>query len=157
MRPFKGYIVEQPGFRLLVENFVLVVGHLYEDAYCYNKITKEEIGIFRFEGDPTCAVIGANNDWCLVGGHVLVLRTFYDRTVRPVGDLKDIHDLRLVGPYLAQLLTDPWSGQSAIWQLDIIPNRADYRSMVAEMIDEPMTYLHAALDMQTRISGSGEI
>ena len=97
--------------------------HLYEDAYCYNKITKEEIGIFRFEDDPTCAVIGANNDWCLVGGHVLVLRTFYDRTVRPVGDLKDIHDLRLVGPYSAQLLTDPWSGQSAIWQLDIIPNR----------------------------------
>jgi RimJ/RimL family protein N-acetyltransferase len=40
---------------------------------------------------------------------------------------------------------------------DIIPHRADYRSMVAEMIDEPMTYLHAALDMQTRISGSGEI
>jgi RimJ/RimL family protein N-acetyltransferase len=40
---------------------------------------------------------------------------------------------------------------------DIIPNHADYRSMVSEMIDEPMTYLHAALDMQTRISGSGEI
>ncbi|HVX35907.1 MAG TPA: GNAT family N-acetyltransferase [Hyphomicrobium sp.] len=40
---------------------------------------------------------------------------------------------------------------------DIIPNHADYQSMVSEMIDEPMTYLHAAFDMQTRISGSGEI
>ncbi len=34
---------------------------------------------------------------------------------------------------------------------DIVPDRADYQSMVAEMIDEPMTYLHAALDLQTRI------
>ena len=40
---------------------------------------------------------------------------------------------------------------------DIVPNRADYRSLIADMIDEPMTYLHAALDMQTRISGPSEI
>jgi RimJ/RimL family protein N-acetyltransferase len=40
---------------------------------------------------------------------------------------------------------------------DIVPDRADYRSMVAEMIDEPMTYLHAAFDLRTRISGSHEI
>ena len=40
---------------------------------------------------------------------------------------------------------------------DITPNRADYKSLVADLIDEPMTYLHAALDMQTRISGSGDI
>jgi RimJ/RimL family protein N-acetyltransferase len=40
---------------------------------------------------------------------------------------------------------------------DIIPDRADYRSMVAEMIDEPMTYLHAALDLQTRIRGIVEV
>jgi RimJ/RimL family protein N-acetyltransferase len=40
---------------------------------------------------------------------------------------------------------------------DIIPDRADYRSMVAEMIDEPMTYLHSALDMRMRISGSRDI
>jgi RimJ/RimL family protein N-acetyltransferase len=35
---------------------------------------------------------------------------------------------------------------------EIVPDRADYRSMVSEMIDGPMTYLHAALDLQTRIS-----
>jgi hypothetical protein len=124
MRSYKGYVIDQPGFRRLFENFVLVVGHFYEDAYSYNKITKEEIGIFRFEGDPTCAVVGTNNDWCLIGGHILILKTFYDRTVRPAGDLKDIYDLRLVSAYSAQLLTDPWSPESAIWQLDINPNRA---------------------------------
>jgi RimJ/RimL family protein N-acetyltransferase len=39
---------------------------------------------------------------------------------------------------------------------DIVPDRADYQSMVAEMIDEPMTYLHAALDLQTRIGAKSE-
>jgi len=90
MHPFNGYIIERPGFKPLYENFVMIVGHFYEDAYSFNKLTKEEIGIFRFYSDPTCAVVGSNNDWCLVGGHILVLKTFYDRTLRPVGDLKDI-------------------------------------------------------------------
>lgn len=124
MGPYNGNVVDQPGFRLLTENFVMVVGHFHEDVYCYNKITKEETGIFRFKGDPTCAVVGTNNDWCLAGGDILVLRTFYDRTVRPVGDLRDIYDLRLAGAYSAQILTDPWSTEPAIWQLDINPNHA---------------------------------
>jgi hypothetical protein len=124
MHSFKGYAVEQPDFRVLYENFVMVVGHIFEDTYCCNKLTREESGIFRFEGDPTCAVVGASNDWCLVGGHILILKTFYDRTLQPVGDLKDIYGLRLVGALSAQILTDPWSAESAIWQLDINPNRA---------------------------------
>jgi RimJ/RimL family protein N-acetyltransferase len=40
---------------------------------------------------------------------------------------------------------------------DIVPRNADYRSLVADMIDEPMTYLHSVLDMQKRISGSGDV
>jgi RimJ/RimL family protein N-acetyltransferase len=36
---------------------------------------------------------------------------------------------------------------------DIVPMRADYQSWVSEFIDEPMTYLHAALDMQKRLGG----
>jgi RimJ/RimL family protein N-acetyltransferase len=36
---------------------------------------------------------------------------------------------------------------------DIIPKRADYQSWVSEFIDEPMTYLHAAFDMQKRLGG----
>lgn len=123
MRSYKGYIVDQSGFRLLYKNFVMVLGHLYEDAYSYNKITKEEIDIWRFHHEPTCGLIGKNNDWCLVGGEGLILRTNFDRTVRQVGDLQNIHDLRLVNDYTAQILTDPWSEDAAIWQLEIDLNR----------------------------------
>jgi RimJ/RimL family protein N-acetyltransferase len=36
---------------------------------------------------------------------------------------------------------------------DIVPERADYESIVADLIEDPMTYLHAALNLQSRISG----
>jgi hypothetical protein len=103
----------------------MTLGHIFEEAYCLNKVTKEEFGIWRFqEGDPTCGIVGKNNDWCLVGGEILILKTFFDHTVRPVGDLKDIHDIRLVDAYTVQILIDPWSENAAIWQLDLDLNRA---------------------------------
>ena len=35
----------------------------------------------------------------------------------------------------------------------IVTERADYRSWVSEILDEPLTYLHSALDLQKRVSG----
>jgi hypothetical protein len=120
----KGYLKDQPGFRALNENYVMLLGHLYEDSWCYNKLTKEEIGIWRFQSDPTCGTIGRNNDWCLVGGEILVLKTFPDHTVRPVGDLENIHEIRLVSEYEAKILIDPWSENAAIWHFELDVNRA---------------------------------
>jgi RimJ/RimL family protein N-acetyltransferase len=39
---------------------------------------------------------------------------------------------------------------------DIMPARADYHSWVSEILDDRMTYLHSALDMQTRMRGATE-
>ena len=101
----------------------MLLGYVFEEVYCINLITKEEIGIWQFPSEPTCGVIGENNDWCLVGGETLVLRTLFDRTVRPVGNLENIHELRLINEYTAQILTDPWAEDAAIWQLEIDTNR----------------------------------
>jgi len=119
MNPYKGYLKDQPGFRVLNENYIMLLGHLYEDAWCYNKLTKEEIGIWRFQNDPTCGIIGRNNDWCLVGGEILILRTFSDHTVRPVGELENIHAIRINDEYEAQILIDPWSENAAIWHFEL--------------------------------------
>ncbi len=116
MRPYKGYIKDDKNFRTVFQNSVMLVGHLFEAAYCYNKLTREEFPIFEFDNDPTCALIGKNNDWCLVGGDVLVLRTWVDSTLRMIGELKDIHELRALDAYTIQILTDPWNEYSAIWQ-----------------------------------------
>ncbi|MBS1604521.1 MAG: hypothetical protein JST42_17790 [Bacteroidetes bacterium] len=124
MHPLKRPVKDQPGFRLLYESFTLTVGHVYEDAYCYNKLTTEEFCIWQFQNDPTCAMVGKNSDWCLVGGEILVLRTFPDQTVRPVSNLKDIHEIKLIDEYTANILIDPWSENSSIWQLELDLNRA---------------------------------
>ena len=119
MRLYKGYIKDDPNFRTLFENTVMTVGNVFETAYCYNKLTKEEFPIFQFDNDPTCAAVGKNNDWCLIGGDVLVLKTWVDNTLRMIGDLRNIYGLKTIDAYTIQILTDPWAEQSAIWQLEI--------------------------------------
>jgi len=123
MRPYKGYIKDDSNFRTLFENTVITVGNVFETAYCYNKLTKEEFAIFQFDYDPTSAAVGKNNDWCLIGGDVLVLKTWVDNTLRLIDDLKNIYGLKTIDAYTIQILTDPWAEQSAIWQLEINLNR----------------------------------
>jgi hypothetical protein len=123
MRPYKGYIIDDPNFKTFFENNVMKVGHVFESSYCYNKLTKEEFTIFQFDNDPTCGLIGQRNDWCLIGGGVLVLRTWIDNTLRIVGDIKQIYDIKSIDEYTVQILTDPWADNPEIWQLTIDLNK----------------------------------
>jgi hypothetical protein len=119
MRTYKGYIKDDQNFRILFQTSVMLVGHVFETAYCYNKLTTEEFAIFLFDSHPTCALIGKNNDWCLVGGEDLVLSTWADNTLRVIGDIKQIFDLKAIEGYTVEILTDPWTDLSAIWRLEI--------------------------------------
>jgi len=123
MRPYKGFIKDDPNFKILFDNTVMIVGHIYETSYCFNKLTKEESPIFEFLDDPCCSIVGQNNDWCLIGGDVLILKNWVDNTLRIVGDLKQIFDLKSIDTYTAQILTDPWSENSEIWQVSIDLNK----------------------------------
>ena len=114
-----GYAKDDPHFRKLYENTVMLVGHVFESAYCYDKLAREEFGIYQFIHDPTCAVVGRKNDWCLIGGEDLILRTWFDKTLRRIDSLKAIHDLKLIDDYKVQILVDPWSEEASIWQLEI--------------------------------------
>jgi tRNA C32,U32 (ribose-2'-O)-methylase TrmJ len=40
---------------------------------------------------------------------------------------------------------------------DVAPSDADYQSWFSEIVDERLTYLYSALDMQTRLSGRAEL
>ncbi|MCX8531278.1 hypothetical protein [Chryseobacterium luquanense] len=123
MRQYKEYIKDDPNFKKLFENAAMIVGHVYETAYCINKLTKEEFCIFEFLEDPSCSIVGENNDWCLIGGNVLILKTLVDNTLRLVGDFKQIFDLKYIDAYTAQILTDPWSENSEIWQISFDVNK----------------------------------
>ncbi|MBO6517248.1 MAG: hypothetical protein JJ975_11920 [Bacteroidia bacterium] len=135
MRPYKGYIIDHPGFKTLYENTVMIVGHVFENSYCINKLTKEEFAVFQFENDPTCGVVGRNNDWCLIGGEVLMLKTWKDNTLRSISQIKEVFDLKSVDDYNVQILTDPWSEKAAIWELKIDLNRLSNPVSVKKLRD----------------------
>ncbi len=123
MRPHKGFSKDDPNFRTLFENTVMIVGHVFETSYCFNKLTEEDFAIFEFSNDPTCGLVGQRNDWCLIGGDVLVLKTWVDNTLRLVGGLRHIFEIKSIDEYTVQILTDPWADNPEIWQLAIDLNR----------------------------------
>ncbi|MDF2190335.1 hypothetical protein [Paraflavitalea sp. CAU 1676] len=119
MALYKGNLKDNDQFKVLFENTVMMVGHIYESAYCINKLTGEEFGIFEFDYDPTCALVGRNNDWCLIGGEVLVLKIWADRSLRLLDACEDIFALKSIDEYTVHILTDPWDDNAAIWELTI--------------------------------------
>ncbi|MCD1117962.1 hypothetical protein [Chryseobacterium turcicum] len=135
MKANKGDIKDDSNFKILFENKVTIVGHIYEIAYYHNKLTKEELPIFEFENDPTCAIIGQNNDWCLLGGDVLILKTWNDNALKFINNLEQIFDLKCIDAYTAQILTDPWSENSAIWQISIDLNNITQPLILSKIRD----------------------
>ena len=123
MSSYKYFIKDYEYFIKLYENTIMILGHVYERAYIIDKIIQKEIAIFDFDNDPTCGLIGKNNDWCLVGGDILVLKTWVDNTLRTFSELKSVHSLRAIDDYTVQILLDPWSEQSSIWQMEINLNK----------------------------------
>lgn len=120
-------------FKVLDESFMMILGHVFEKVYCIEKSTRKETPIFDFYGDPTCGLIGSRNDWFLLGGDILILKTDKDNTVQPISNLTDIFELKLIDDYSALILTDPWSAKSAIYKLTIELN-ATIRKIEVEKI-----------------------
>ena len=117
-----GQIKNNFNFKKFDENLILLLGHVYEQIFLIDKITNQETGILTLDNEPTCGLIGTNNDWCLVGGDILVLKTFFDNTLRQL-PLDNITALKKIDEYTVQILIDPWSDKASIWQLNIDINK----------------------------------
>ncbi|HAD13979.1 MAG TPA: hypothetical protein DCF33_16260 [Saprospirales bacterium] len=117
--------------RIFSQTASIVIYHECETAFCLHKPSGESFPVHQFYGDPVCALIGRNDDWCLIGGDVLVLLWVQDRTTKIIDGLKWIFDLRIVNDMTIQILTDPWGEAPAIWELAIRP---DYPNEPAQPI-----------------------
>ena len=109
---------------VLFETDRLRIEHEFENAYLIEKSSGKELLFDDFYGDPKCGLISEKNDWAIIAGeHLTVWRKNEkkkDKIVRIENDeLKWIHDLRLKNEKTIEILTDPWSNNSAIWELDI--------------------------------------
>lgn len=72
-----------------------------------------------FYGDPSCGLISNDNKWCLVGGSTLRLWTGSE-----VFEIKDDNlnwacKFRQVDANKVEILIDPWSDNSSVWELNI--------------------------------------
>jgi hypothetical protein len=105
--------------RTLYETDKLIIEHEFEDAYLYDKISGIKLVHDDFYGDPECGLISINNDWAIIAGEHLTL--WINGKINKIenDDLKWIHSIRVKGDYTVEILIDPWSDKSAIWELDL--------------------------------------
>lgn len=91
--------------------------HKYEEVILFDKDINKDVFVFSMYGDPSCGLIGLNNEWVLVGGESLIL--WKDGVQKSIQNLKWIFEIRQVEDYKVMILTDPWDKSAAIWILDI--------------------------------------
>lgn len=99
------------------ENFIL--GYIFEEAYLTNKITNQNILLSTFYGEPLCGIISKENSWCLVGGSRLVVWTTDELFEIENKKLIWAYDIRQICKNKVEILIDPWSENSSIWEFNI--------------------------------------
>lgn len=94
--------------------------HEFEATFLVKKESNEVLITAEFYGVPECGLIDKANNWAIVAGDFLLLWTpnfvkkYHDDTFR------DFHALRCKSQNIVEVLTDPWSDFSAIWELNTI-------------------------------------
>ncbi len=109
-----------PHFHKLHETDKYIVGNEFEYAYLVNKKTNKETYIGGFHDDPVCALISANNDWCLIGGDMLYLvKLKQEQTIPVVSKETSVIRIKQTEDFKAQVLIGPRSGPGSIWELNV--------------------------------------
>lgn len=103
---------------VLYETEQLKIEHEFESTYLTDKNSGKILLEGDFYGDPKCGLIDAQNKWAIIGGEHLVLWTPLTTKVFEDENLKWIHELRLKNKNTVEILTDPWSSKSSIWEVN---------------------------------------
>ncbi|MTI23044.1 hypothetical protein E1176_18585 [Fulvivirga sp. RKSG066] len=103
---------------VLYETEQLKIEHEYESTYLTDKNSGDILLDDDFYGDPKCGLIDPQNKWAIIGGEHLVLWTPLTTKVIEDEDLRWIHELRLKNENTVEILIDPWSSKSSIWEVN---------------------------------------
>ncbi len=121
--------------KILYETEKLKIEYEYELA----RLTEKSSGKILFEddfyGDPDCGIIDKENNWAIIAGiHLAFWKP--DETKKYQNESFEwIHSLRIKDKKTVEILTDPWSSNSSIWELNVenseltkIKDFKDYRN-----------------------------
>jgi hypothetical protein len=104
--------------KTLDETKRLLLEHEYEYVKLIDKISGNVLFEDGFYGDPEAGLIDRENQWAVVGGvHITVWRNGESRRI---DEIKDVDSIKLKERDTIEILTDPWSDDSAIWEVDMM-------------------------------------
>jgi len=103
--------------KTLDETDSLLLRHEFECVELVDKATGIALFEEDFYGEPQSGLIDSNNLWAAIGGTHLTV--WCSGELRRIETIKDIDSIRLRKQNLVEILTDPWSSESAIWELDL--------------------------------------
>lgn len=72
----------------------------------------------KFYGNPNCGIIDSESKWAIVAGiHLTFWKSNASKKYKSES-FKWIHSLRIKDEKIVEILTDPWSKNSSIWELN---------------------------------------
>lgn len=104
---------------ILYETDELILGNEYEATWLKEKSTGAVLLEDDFYGDPECGLIDPDNNWAVVAGYHLTIWTPAKSKVIEREGLKIVHSLRVKNSDTVEVLVDPWSVNSSIWEINI--------------------------------------
>jgi hypothetical protein len=105
--------------KTLSENETFTVYQEFETVFIKNKSNNSTVTIDSFYGDPTCSFIDIKNSQIIIGGNQLIVWDIIKQKKTNLEKINYIHSIKKVDTNSIQVLTDPWSKDSSIWQLDL--------------------------------------
>ena len=112
-------IINNSDFRIIEETDNFILGYLWEYSYIYDKRSRTEHFLCEFYGVCDCGVINDKEEWCVVGGDIIAVWKNNQVTIIDRAELAWVNDIRMKSTGVVELLIDPWSEKSAIYELDI--------------------------------------
>jgi hypothetical protein len=133
-------IMDDYNYNVLFETDKLILRHVYEKVYLTDKQINNDQYLGSVYGDPSCGIISSDNSFCLAGGaDTLILWNRGDIRHIDDKDLYAVFDIKQVGSDEVEILTDPWSENSAIWSFRIDTLEKIKMRDFAEYIDKEYT------------------
>lgn len=105
--------------KILHETEKLKIEFEYELARLTAKSNGEILLEDNFYGDPNCGIIDSENNWAIIAGIHLTFWKPEETKKYQNESFQWIHSLRIKNKNIVEILTDPWSSKSAIWELNI--------------------------------------
>jgi hypothetical protein len=112
-------IIEDINFSRIQETEKYILGNIWDQSYLFDKVKKREFLLCAFYGEPDCGVINDSCNWSVVGGDIIAIWNKQKVSIIEADELKWVYDVRIKDSNTVEILIDPWSNNSSVWELEI--------------------------------------